>query len=421
MEKQIFQKIEKQREEIIKFLQHLLQVDTSVIQHGIKGKEKKGQEFIQERFQKIGLEIDTFEPDNASISKFKQFTPNHSYSGRPNVVGIYKGKKKGHSLILNGHIDTVPIGEKDSWKVSPFSGKIVKDRIYGRGASDMKSGLAAMIMAVEILLKLGYKPENDVIIESVVDEEGGGNGTLSCIERGYRADIALVAEPTQLEICPVSMGTCLVEVIAKGKPTHCCIHWKGINAIEECLKIHNGLKKLEQRWKLIWNHPFLPSPSIILGKISGGTVATIIPENCSLKYDIHYPPKGKNGRVDFQMVKNEFEQYVRELIQRDNWLKNYPPYFNWYQNVEPSEMDPNHPFIKYILNVSRRVKKNSKISGFPTGCDSRLLANVGGIPTVIFGPGNLIQAHGIDEYVLIEDYINAVKILALVIYKWTSS
>ena len=156
----------------------------------------------------IGLEVDVFEPWSVpGVLDHPGWWPGLEYVDRPNVVGTWRGSGGGRSLILNGHSDVVPAGPRDLWTYEPYGGVIADDRIYGRGASDQKGGIAAMIMAVQVLSDLGVTPRGDVIVESVVNEElGGYNGTLACCVKGYLADAAIVTEPTQLEIVAATKG-----------------------------------------------------------------------------------------------------------------------------------------------------------------------------------------------------------------------
>ncbi|MBW7455794.1 M20/M25/M40 family metallo-hydrolase, partial [Paenibacillus sepulcri] len=146
------------------------------------------QQVIMEKFNELGLEIDVFEPENERLYAYKEADRGHYYENRPNVVGVWKGTGGGRSLILNGHIDTMPFDQLDKWTSHPLQPTRSEGKLYGRGSCDMKAGVAAMIMAVENLVKHGMRLKGDVILQSVVDEEGGGNGTLACLDRGYRAD-----------------------------------------------------------------------------------------------------------------------------------------------------------------------------------------------------------------------------------------
>ncbi|RLB88645.1 MAG: acetylornithine deacetylase, partial [Deltaproteobacteria bacterium] len=171
-EEEVLNLIEKKRNHIIDFLKELISFPSET------GNEAEIQRFIAGRLETMGLTVDAWEPDHEALKKHPAYVPtDRDYTDCPNVVGIYKGTGNGKSLLFNGHVDVIPEGPLDAWEHQPWSGDIVGDRLYGRGTSDMKSGLAAMTMAMEFLMKAGIKLKGDVILEYVVDEEQTGNGT----------------------------------------------------------------------------------------------------------------------------------------------------------------------------------------------------------------------------------------------------
>ena len=412
-EEQIFKIIEDNKNESIKFLQKMISFDSQVINQGLKGKEGKIQRWLAKELETVGCQVDLFEPDNKKIKKYSDFNPGHDYTNRHNVVGILRGEGKGRSLILNGHVDTVAIGDKGLWKYDPLEGRVEKGKIFGRGACDMKAGVAAIVMAVKCIKKANIKLSGDIIIQSVVDEEGGGNGTLACVDRGYRADAAIIPEPTGLKIMTTHRGAMHLSIRIKGKSTHACLKWEGVNAIEKMLKIMTGLSELEKEWLATKHHLLLPSPTIMFGQIKGGVGGSIVPAECELIVNIKYLP-GENKKS----VQKEVEGNIKSITKADSWLKKHPPEINWLLNTSPYETCSDHPIVKTIkIAVSKFIDK-PEISGLPSGADARILNNIGGIPTVIFGPGSLSKAHSVDEYVSIDEYLTAIKILAFTVIEW---
>ena len=162
--------IEEKEDQIVQFLKELLSFPS------VTGQELEIQRYIAARLEAMGLKIDMWEPDVQLLKTHPAYLPSErDYKDRPNVVGLYKGTGKGRSLLLNGHVDVIPPGPDEAWAHSPWGGEIEEHRLYGRGASDMKSGLAAMTMAMEALIRLGIKLRGDVILEYTVDEEATGN------------------------------------------------------------------------------------------------------------------------------------------------------------------------------------------------------------------------------------------------------
>lgn len=424
--KDLYAYIDSRKKEAVEFLRKLISFDSTFQEQGVYGKEGMAQHWLYEQLSDWGFEVMLKEPENEKIKNLPDYNSGHQYEGRPNLIAAHRGKGGGKSILLNGHIDTVPLDDLEKWRYHPLSGMVVDGKIYGRGSCDMKAGLAAMILAVKYLDDYGLTHAGDIIVESVVDEEGGGNGTLACVAEGYRADAAIVTEPTNLEIYCASRGVYLLEVEVAGKPSHACFKWQGVNAIEKGMKIAAGLKELESEWLAKRHNPYLPSPTITLGEIQGGISAATVPGTCIMRFDIKYLPyemdrKGSKKEVNGEEVKKEVEDCIDRICEGDEWLREHPVRKNWYLSVMPHSIDTEHPILTALNCAGKRVLGNEPyLSGLPSGADARHLQNTGGIPTVLFGPGDMQNAHSINEWVSEQDYMDAVKILADTIYHWTN-
>ncbi|WP_312473684.1 ArgE/DapE family deacylase [Neobacillus sp.] len=413
--------IQSNKDEYIGFLAKLVQTDTQVIGHGVLGgKEKAGQEIIKQKLLDLDFEIDEFLVEDEKIKKYPGANLGHDNRDRPNIVGTLKGMGGGKSLILNGHIDTMPYGEQEKWSHDPFLGQVQGDVLYGLGSTDMKASLAAMIMAAQTIKALGYKLKGDLIIQSVVDEEGGGNGTLACVERGYRADAAIVGEPTQLNIQPAHMGFLFHEIVVEGQSLHSSQLWEGVNAIDKAIKIYQALKDLEHRWLMTERHPLLPGPTINLGEIKGGIAGSVVPGSCSLKTCLHYQPKQSET---YEQTRDRVNREVLETIERvtkgDEWLDKHPPKVNVYQEGYPFETPISHPLIHEMERIIGEVlDKEAVIEGMPAGCDARLLAGFGNIPTIILGCGDPKQCHCVNESVPVFQFLSLIEIYVQFIISW---
>lgn len=417
--------IDSKNEDSIDFLKKLVGFDSTFIDQGICGNELAIQEYLENYLIDLGFKTRLFEPDNEKMKEYADFNPGHNYANRPNLAAILPGKGNGKSIILNGHADTVPLGELSQWQHDPLKGEIADGKLYGRGTCDMKAGMAAMILAVRYLKETGLQPSGDVKVLSVVDEEGGGNGTLACMAEGYWADAAIVTEPTQLQILAASRGVFLLQIDVPGKATHAALKWGGVNAIEKAIKIYDGLKELEHLWLAKRHNPLLPSPTITIGHINGGLAGAIVAGECSMKLDLKYLPveideNGKEKTIDGESVRREVTAWIERICQGDEWLSQHPPRLNWYLHVLPHWLGADHPIVHTLQDASHMIMGKSRVSGLPSGADARILQNVGKIPTVLFGPGNLQYAHSIDEYVEIDQFFSAIKILAAAIWEWTS-
>lgn len=406
------------------FLQKLISFDTTFSDQGVYGKERDAQLWLEQALRSWGWETRLFEPDNDKMASWPDFNPGHSYTDRPNLVAVLKGSGGGKSIILNGHMDTVPLDDLAKWTHSPLSGEIVDGKLYGRGACDMKAGLVAMTLAAQYLCECYGRPKGDIIVQSVVDEEGGGNGTLACITEGYTADAAIVTEPTGLDIYCASRGVFLLEVKVEGKPSHACFKWQGVNALEKGIKIANGLAELERRWLATRKHPLLPSPTITLGQMEGGISAATVPGTCIMRFDVKYLPCETDAAGGLQPVSSdaivrEVEDCIRTVCQGDEWLREHPAALNWYLSVMPHSIDMEHPLIGTLAQACDQVMGKHALSGLPSGADARHLQNNGKIPTVLFGPGSLANAHSIDEHVELAQYFTAIEVLAEMLRDWT--
>ena len=185
--------IKKQRDEIVEFIQAAVRLPS------LADNEGPVQKLIADKLRSLDLYVERIPVHFEKIKAHPAFCDDgYSPDSRCNILGNWQNKKAGKSLILNGHVDVVPTGPPENWNESPWSGALIKNRIYGRGSCDMKAGLSAGIFAVEILKKLGFAPNGSVQIQSVVGEESGGCGTLANIVNGYTADGAVILEPTSL-------------------------------------------------------------------------------------------------------------------------------------------------------------------------------------------------------------------------------
>ncbi len=193
-EARVLNTLDQMRPEIVAFLQELLRRPSE--NHPPGGDEGPCQEFVAEALRRLGLEVDVFEPtDVPGIEDHQEWLPGRDYRGRPNVVGLDPGLGGGRGLLILAHVDVELAGPRELWRHDPWAGEVEDGQVYGRGANDDKSGIAAVVMALEALRRCGLRPRGRLAFASVVDEEqGGGNGTLACLLRGYTAEAGLYAD-----------------------------------------------------------------------------------------------------------------------------------------------------------------------------------------------------------------------------------
>lgn len=420
MDRKLMKIFENHKEEYLQHLQNLVSIDTEVVGHGILGgKEKEGQKYIEKLFRKIGADEILIDPMKEEIiekskKEYGEGNLGHNYEDRYNVIGKFKGDPKGRTILFNGHVDTMPPGDLNKWHHNPFKPYINDGKLYGRGTADMKSGLMASIMAVKLLKDAGYELPGDVTVISVVDEEGGGNGSIQAVLNGHTADAAVICEPSEGNIIVAHMGFVFFEIKVKGIALHSGYKWKGVNAIEKAFKLIEALHEMEHNWLMKYKHPLLPPPTLNVGVIEGGTAGSTVPDSCTFKLCLHYLPKIMNHE---QVVKEVIDT-INTRAKGDLWLKDNIPEINVYQAGGAFETDIDHDFVKIAQKSLKDIIGDVKLLGGAAGTDARLYSNILKIPTVIIGPGYSDQCHSPNEYVLVEDYFNFIKSYANLILNW---
>jgi acetylornithine deacetylase len=412
--KQVLNWIEQNRNTIVGFLQDLIRIPS------VTGEEGAIQEFIAGRLKEMSLSVDVFEPDLASLRKHPAFVEvSRDYKGRPNVVGVLKGAGGGKSLLFNGHVDVIPAGAPESWQHGSWSGDVAEGRVYGRGASDMKAGLAAMTMAVKAIRESSIRLRGDLILEYTVDEELSGNGTLACVMKGYKADGGVCCETSSMRVQPGSIGRIWFEIKVKGKAAGIQRRWEGVNAIEKGYRVTQAVSDFERVRIERLSHPLYPdirgAIPCMVGVFESGSYHSAFPDSCLLKGSMATVP-GENSAA----VKKEFVEFIRAKVADDPWLKDHPPevVFTGYF-AEPSAIPADSPIVQALCRkFSAVVGKEPVISGREGAADIRFMNRYGDTPTVIFGPGMTEQMHANNEWVNVEDLIQATKILSLTILDW---
>lgn len=406
--------IEENKDRYIAFLKELIAADSTDIEHGKYGNEINAQRIVIDKLKELAMAVDVFEPDMEEIAgNFKEANPNHAYKDRPDVVGVLKGTGGGRSLILNGHIDTMPFDHTDEWVTHPLEPKIIDGKLYGRGSCDMKGGLSAAICALDALKQKGVRLKGDVIVESVVDEEGGGNGTMACILKGYKADAAIIPEPTELEIMPAHMGWLFYKITVKGKALHSSMKWKGVNAIEKMMIIMRALMELERKWCMEKRSAILPPPTINFGTIHGGMAGSVVADSCVLDFGLHYLPSDSDEEGLGSKVQEELFKAIDYAVKGDEWLSEHKPEIELYQLGSGYELSTDTPLVKILEREHKKITGNEPtVRGCEYGSDARLLTNYADTPAVLYGPGSIQQAHGIDEYIDLNQYMTAIEVIA---------
>lgn len=418
----------------------------------LTGEEGKAQNYIGNRLAEIGIEAETAEPDVAAL--FERYPdiaqyPTHwqkdlilpyetlptyaalrdsglldvlNYRGRPNVVGVVRGTGGGRSLILNGHMDTVTIEPRTEWTKPPFGALIEGDLMYGRGTSDMKGGLAAGLMALTYLHEAGVRLAGDIIFQSVVNEEHAGNGTLDVVRRGCSADAAIVLEPTDNTVLTSSAGGLYWQIMVPGLARSPGARWEGghqvgVSAVEKLPVVLRALLTLEETFNLpatgtgyATQKPF----SLVIGKIAGGHYETVTAEVVTIRGSAYFAPSV--GEVGLVMA--AFRSAVQHANETDPFLRAHPARLTFLHHDDATRQDPNIGIAREALDLITRRGGGGAGRDMSFCCDVRHLVNQGNIPSIIFGPGMISQAHRPDEHISIASYTASVEHLIALIGAW---
>lgn len=413
----INREISARRDQITGILKDILRIPS------VTGEEAEIQKYFSKYLRDLGLVIDEWEPDIDELKRHPAFVPVESdYKGRPNLVATMKGTGSGRSILLNGHVDVIPAGPRDAWSVDPWGGEIIDGKIFGRGASDMKSGLAAMTAAVKILRDLEIKLNGDLILEYTVDEELSGNGTLACVMRGYRADAGVSLETSSMKIQPACIGRIWFEIKVRGKAAGIQNRRNGVNAIDLGYRIKNAVDAYEALRISEQGHPLFENRvealPCIIGDFKAGNYPSSFPDLCVLRGSLATLPN-----EDSNQVKASFKKYLEEYANEDPWLRTNQPelvYKGYF--AEPSEMELSHQFLSTIKSsFTSALGRDPVISGRTGAADIRFLNKYGNTPSLIFGPGDTLQMHATDEYVRIDDVVDAVKVLLSTMVAWSGT
>lgn len=414
LKEQIHQWLLTNKDAGVELLQKLVQADST------QGNETRAQEIVIKVLQQIGLQVDVWEPNGDDLVCHPYFvSPRKEFNGSPNVVGIKKGTGEGCSLILNGHIDVVPEGDIEQWEYSPYSGEVIDGKLYGRGATDMKGGNVSLLLALSVLQALGISLKGDVFFQSVIEEESGGSGTLATILRGYKADAALIPEPTNMRIFPKQQGSMWFKVHVKGRAAHGGTRYEGVSAIEKAFTVVEHIKELELKRNDRITDPLyskvpIPIP-INIGKIEGGNWPSSVADSVCLEGRIGVSPE-----ETIEEAKLEMAEWIRLLKNIDPWFAEQPAVLEWFgARWVPGAIDMQHKFVdSLIANYQLVVEEVPTVEASPWGTDGGLLTKVASTPAVVFGPGVTEKAHHPNEYIEIDKVFQAAEIIALTIIDW---
>jgi acetylornithine deacetylase len=413
---QISESVEALRPELVAFIQKLVQTPS------LSEQEHAVQAVLAEKMRALNLQVEVVPTVFDELRHHPAFNDDgFEANRRVNVVGRWGSSVAG--LILNGHVDVVSPGDEALWSVPPWSGLVQAGKIYGRGACDMKSGVATGIFAIAALRRLGFEPARSVLMQTVIGEESGGVGTLTTIVKGYTAEACIVLEPTRLELSPVQSGALTFRLTVPGKAAHAALRQFGVSAIEKFAVVLNAILRLEaERHAQFAANPLAQLypdmryiAPISLGNVKGGEWHSTVAEKVVAEGRLGVFP-GESTEAARQALVSA----VARAAAADEWLSQHPPQVEWFEGqFEAGATDPQNPLIQTLAAAHETMLGHQpNITGVPYGADLRLFTNHARIPTVLYGAGDVSLAHAVDEHIEIEDVVQATKVIALMVANW---
>lgn len=382
--------------------------------HPPHGNERAVQEFVSSFWEAIGVDCDVFTPDDVPdlIHHAAYRELDRRYSDRPIVVAKLAGSGGGRSLLLSGHVDVVPAA--GDWTYGPYDARIENGRLYGRGAYDMKGGVAAMMAAASLIKESGIGLKGDVILETVPDEEfAGGNGTVAARARGYSADAALIAEPTELNLVTANRGFRLAQVVIPGQTGIPVVGGEMVNPIQHLTPLLAAIEEFRASRLPVTGEDTVMITKLAANEFRQDELLTVPPE-CRIEVYWQVTPEEEIAEVD-----QLFEQTVRSASSKDAYFADRAIEISYHLRPTPgSRVAVDAPIV---VETQRAVEsavgtKPSVLTTF-VPCDLFVFNRFCDIPAVVFGPrgGN---AHAPDEYVLVEDLKLCTAVYAELIVRW---
>ncbi len=398
-----------------------------------QGRERPAQEYMVEVLSGMGLELDVWEIDEAALSRHPEYATEIVREDPLGVVGCWdgEGEEGGPTLVLNGHVDVVPPGDEGRWTTPPFemalrevqsrSGARARRRVYGRGVLDMKGPLVAGLAGVKAVLDSRLPLRGSLRVQSVIGEEDGGLGTLAAVLRGHVGDGAIVLEPTGLEVAAAQAGALNFRLTVPGRAAHGALRYEGVSALEKFMLLYQDLMDFEAHRNASADEPRLAAYSvpypICIGTVQGGEWASSVPETVRAE--------GRFGvavREDVGAARAALEARVASCCARDDFLRLHPARVEWWGGqFAPCETAPDAPIVNLVRGAARDLGLGgAEVVGVPYGSDLRHLVNAGRTPGVLFGPGDVGEAHCENESIAVKELVDGARAIALIVCRYLS-
>jgi acetylornithine deacetylase len=382
----------------------------------ITGDEGAARDAVARQMTGLGLAVRAWDVDPVALAA----DPDHPGSEMPRrslplAAGTLAGARPGLRLLLAGHTDVVPPGDRGGWSLDPFQPEVRDGRVYGRGACDMKGGLVAALAAVAAV-RASLDPADlagRVDVLAVPSEEDGGAGMLAAIRAGFVADAAVITEPTRLEIVTIQAGAITFRLSVPGRAAHASVRREGVSALEKLEVLHAALRADEAVRNADETRPemrVLGLPySTIIGTVHGGDWASTVPDVV-----VEEGRYGVRAGQDAEEAADELRGVIGAACAADPWLREHQATVTVAGGrFSSAEVPADHPLPLGLAATAEAVLgRRPPFVGVPYGSDMRLLVRQGGTPTVMFGPGDVRDAHAADEHVELDEVVACARVLA---------
>jgi acetylornithine deacetylase len=423
LERLVVARIAERQDELVALVADLIAFDTTA--RAAPGDPARAERLLQEylaaRLAAAGAGCDLWEPRPEDVAGTKLAPAGLPFDGRPQLAATFRGSGGGRTLLLNGHVDVVSPEPVERWTTDPFRGDLRDGQVYGRGAADMKGGVACMVFVAEVLSALEIRLAGDLVVCTVTEEESTGVGGLAAVRRGVRADAGIVLEPSGHDVWVACRGSVIPTITVAGRPGHAGLpqpDWReggAVNAIEKMEIVLGAMRQLQEEWRCRpeQRHELLSPGDIVPCVIRGGEWAVSYPSSCSVTYHIGYLPRFADDDGWGTRVEQEVTDWVLEAARSDSWLAENPPTFAWAPEVPSAEVDAAAPIVTTLVGAARDAGLATGITGFDNWHDGATFTRFGATPCVAFGPSGIESAHAVDEHVSVASLVGCAQAVAL--------
>jgi acetylornithine deacetylase len=380
----------------------------------ITGQERAIQDHLAALLAEDGFDVRRIDGDLEVLSADPRFPGTEvEHDGLPLVVAEFDTGRDGPTILLDAHVDVVPPGEPETWTTPPFEPAVRDGKVFGRGACDMKGGLVAAVEAMRALAADRSGLVGKAVLALVPGEEDGGSGTFALVKAGYGADVCVIPEPTRLEVVVAHGGAITFTLDVPGRAAHASMRREGVSALDNLSYLVEALRDDERVRNEAERDPRmraigLPYPTII-GQVEGGNWASTVMDRVVAhgRYGVTLGQDAAGAAADLRRA-------VGRACQGHPFLSEHPVEVTiWGGRFDSAAVASDHPLPAGIARAHAAVTGTPPaLIGAPYGADMRLLVQEAGIPTVMYGPGDVRAAHSADEFVPLDEVVTCAEVLA---------